>query len=191
MVTAMENYKLDLRMSRLHVDSSPTLKKFYSGGAYYEVQSDKIKSDFKPESKKRRKILNDYLFTALPFIAAERDLEMKLLDNEKINGVNYFVLEMKFKEKDPMIHDTEYLLYIACSIHRLEKVFYKAGKGTYIWCEYDNFSRVDGMLLSMHRKFTYASDSDGNKKGGPFLEEWLKDATLEGSINDDLFSIVQ
>ena len=93
---------------------------------------------------------------------------------------------------DFLPQDESYRFYFTQSTQRLEKVFFFSQgfdpQGRYIWCDLDNFQRTDGILIPLHRRFTYAVDERGERLTRPFLEQWVNEVRFGSSVDSELFT---
>jgi len=139
----------------------------------------------------KQKLLSDYFFTVLPFIVVRLPVDFTLVGTDSVNGVNYFVIDICFECEGYRLPASRFRLYYTCSTWRLNRVFYQPEEGplegNHVWCVYDSFAAVDGVLLGLQREF-YISESDDNPsplpgRDEPFCRQWLYDVTLERSLD--------
>jgi hypothetical protein len=184
----IEDVACDIRNSGFSCrgnEGADIVKRTYIDGEYTEMVGDQSRRDPEKLVNGRRRLLNDYLFLALPFLVADKARSMDNRDREIIDGINYNVVEVRFQPSGHFPPEETYLLYYSHSTERLEKIFFTASggerKGSGIWCELDNFAMVDDILLPVHRKF-FVVPEGGEKEAEPFLEQWIYETSF-GSVD--------
>jgi hypothetical protein len=206
-----EVYSCDTKHHRIHSKGhrgAASVQKTFCEGRYLETEKGREEREPKSLLKGRRRLLDDYFFTILPFFVADQpparmeslgQEKIKLatygvvepLDKDEIKPVKYDVIEVVWEEVGPLPAEKRYRLYYTHSTHRLEKVFYQSQavdrEGMYVWMDCDNFALIDGMLLPLHRTFTLARDEKGQKTGLPFREQWIHEARFESGVDEELF----
>lgn len=197
MATYDELYTCDLKNHRVHAQANEGLevvKRIYSDNTFRKSRDGVLQNDMGKLDADLRRIVSDYFFSVLPFWLGRRPGEMELLEDAKFDGITYKVIEVRYGNLPGHLPpDSSYRFYFNRSTQRLAKVFFHSrwlhSEGRYVWCEFDNYSRVDGVLIPLHRKFTFAADETGKreKKAKPFLEQWITEAEFSRSVNADLF----
>lgn len=167
-------------------EGAAIVKRTFIDGEYQEMHDDQAQRDPRRLVNGRRRLLYNYFFLALPFLVADETLTMDSRDREVVDGINYNVVEVRFKPSGHFPPEETYLLYYSHSTERLEKVFFTAGggdrKGSGIWCEMDNFAFIDDILVPVHRKFFVVPEGGGEKEAQPFLEQWIYEVSF-GSVD--------
>jgi hypothetical protein len=191
----VENHTCDLSKHRIRATGSEgalQIRRIYAGGEYREFGDRDEVQDPAVLVRGRRRLIQDYFFSTLPFYAGRLPSEMERLEDETLGRISYHVVDVRFKRKAHLPPDPWYRLYFRSTTKRLEKVFFQAQggdlRGQYIWCEYDNYADIEGALLPLHRRYYKAADEKGTPTGVPFLEQWLFEVSLESQADESLFS---
>ncbi|MFH1998373.1 MAG: hypothetical protein ABIK28_01770 [Planctomycetota bacterium] len=192
-ITKIDQLSFDMENNQIHGRThrgAAIVNHAYTGGRYWErVDQEPIKA-IKQLGAGCRALVDDYLFTMLPFLVGRYAIAFELEKPEVIDRVRYNVVVARFPTDGLVPPDAWYKLFYTHTTNRLEKVFFMADSGQYtgryIWCEFDNYADLDGVLIPLHRVFTLAKDKSGVKESRPFLQQWVYDLEF-GSVDSLLF----
>ena len=190
MVNTMEDAVLDFAKDRIRVDGSrdgTVLMRRFDGTVYVETRDGVALEDAGALAAGRKALLRDHFFTILPFALTRLPCVMELLEPDTYKGVKHQVVRVYLQGQNPLFPAASIDCHFTGGTRRLERIFFQEPGGDYLWVEYDNFTRVDGVLVPLHRKFTRALDEKGRKKGPAHLEQWLKDVEFHGAADEKLF----
>ncbi|WP_350289652.1 hypothetical protein [uncultured Croceitalea sp.] len=161
-----------------------TYTQFFDGNKSVSTMDGKVIAEQQPAFYGHILRKTNYYWFTMMFKLADPGVNHKMLPARDVDGTTYKIVEMTFGENIGESSDDKYILYINPETNRIDQFLYNAtGFGvTEPSIMKVKYEKIDGIYISTYRKYAPA-DWDGNKKEGPWTEQYTKNVKFNNGYN--------